>query len=87
MWPKIIAPKACQRLQLKRGERIWTQREAVLIESDQEKERDEDKPPEDERESCFMCGTCEVRGEGCIVHAAWGEIEIGSSPRARIDRP
>jgi len=40
------------------------------METDREGERIEDKPPEDGRESCLMCGACEVLGEGCVLPAS-----------------
>jgi len=41
------------------------------METDAEEQTGEGKPPEDERESCLMCGACEVLGEGCVLHASW----------------
>jgi len=40
------------------------------METDGEEQKREEKPPEDERESCLMCGACEIRGEGCLLHAS-----------------
>jgi hypothetical protein len=40
------------------------------MEIEAENHRSEVKPPDDRRESCLMCGACEVLGRGCLLHAS-----------------
>ncbi len=53
-----------------RDEQTWTPGEVVVMETEAEKHGNEDQPPEDDRESCLMCGACEVLGKGCVLHAS-----------------
>ena len=38
-----------------------------------EEDENEGSSLADERESCLMCGACEVLGQGCLLHASPGE--------------
>ena len=32
--------------------------------------QNEAAPPDDERESCLMCGACEILGQRCALHGS-----------------
>jgi hypothetical protein len=40
------------------------------MEVNAEEDGSESNPPDDERESCLMCGACEVLGLGCVLHSS-----------------
>lgn len=46
----------------------------AVMEADSEEQSNEGSPPDDERESCLMCGACEVLGQGCVLHASPEEV-------------
>ena len=40
------------------------------METRAEEDENEGNSLDDERESCLMCGACEVLGQGCVLHAS-----------------
>jgi hypothetical protein len=43
------------------------------METNVEEHSNESNSPDDERESCLMCGACEVLGKGCVLHGSSDE--------------